>query len=221
MQRLTAPRVRIAGSGLFADRRVDGRLSAASPSIRVEARGIVDLAGGRYRDVALAAELIRPPGLVPQHDRPAGAARGLARRPVRHGALRLSADRAADRLRSDRVRGGPRRGPGNLSRAPVVVPVLVTARRVTGVGEVAGGILANLRVQGQLRVTARRLWGDDLASPPTNCAARSTWRWTCAPASMRSRSMPGCAPIRSRASAWSTCCPSCARCRGRAGAARW
>ncbi|HKR23798.1 MAG TPA: translocation/assembly module TamB, partial [Allosphingosinicella sp.] len=63
LQRLTAPRVRVQGSGLFADRRVDGRLSAASPSIRVEARGIVDLAGGRYRDVALAAELIRPPAM--------------------------------------------------------------------------------------------------------------------------------------------------------------
>jgi translocation and assembly module TamB len=42
------------------------------------------------------------------------------------------------------------------------VPVLFTARRVTGVGDVAGGILANLRVQGLLKVTARQLTGEGL-----------------------------------------------------------
>ncbi len=163
LQRLTAPRVRILASGLFADRRVDGRLSAASPSLRVDARGIVDLAGGRFRDVALAAELTRPPAMF----------RNMTGRQVRLAALldgrfgtarfvyRLTAPRIAfDDTGFEQVRA---EGRGNLSRPPVIVPVLVTARRVTGVGEVAGGILANLRLSGQLRVTARRLWGDDLA----------------------------------------------------------
>ena len=53
-------------------------------------------------------------------------------------------------------------GAGNLSRAPVMVPIVVTARRVTGVGDVAGGILANLRVQGVFRVTPQRLVGENL-----------------------------------------------------------
>ena len=53
-------------------------------------------------------------------------------------------------------------GAGNLSRAPVLVPIVVTARRVTGVGDVAEGILANLRLQGVLRVTAQRLVGENL-----------------------------------------------------------
>ena len=53
-------------------------------------------------------------------------------------------------------------GRGRLSRWPVIVPAVATARRVTGVGDVAGAILANLRVQGQLRVTPQRLTGDDL-----------------------------------------------------------
>src|SRR3546814_6641687 len=47
-------------------------------------------------------------------------------------------------------------GRGQLSDEPVSVPVVVTARRVTGVGDVAGGILRNLRVQGVLKVTKRR-----------------------------------------------------------------
>jgi translocation and assembly module TamB len=48
------------------------------------------------------------------------------------------------------------------------VPILLTARRVTGVGDVAGGILANLRVEGVLKVTAKQLTGEGLASPPTS-----------------------------------------------------
>src|SRR3546814_16922985 len=53
-------------------------------------------------------------------------------------------------------------GRGQLSDGPVSVPVVVTARRVTGVGDVAGGILRNLRVQGVLKVTKRRLTGEGL-----------------------------------------------------------
>jgi translocation and assembly module TamB len=162
LQRLTSPRVLIDGSGVVAGRRIDGRLSVASPSLRLEARGIVDLAGGDYEHVAIAAELVRPPAMFTN----------MTGRQVRLAALldgrfgsarfvyRLTAPRIAfDQTGFEEVRA---EGRGNLSRAPVVVPLLVTARRVTGVGEVAGGILANLRVQGLLRVTPQRLTGDDL-----------------------------------------------------------
>ncbi|HYN45788.1 MAG TPA: translocation/assembly module TamB, partial [Allosphingosinicella sp.] len=162
LQRLTSPRVLVSGSGFIADRRIEGRLSAISASLRIEARGIVDLAQGRYRQVALAAELTRPPAMFTN----------MTGRQIRFAALldgrfgnagfvyRLTAPRIAfDQTGFEEVRA---EGRGNLSRAPVIVPVLVTARRVTGVGEVAGGILANLRVQGLLRVTPRRLTGDDL-----------------------------------------------------------
>src|SRR3546814_5702076 len=53
-------------------------------------------------------------------------------------------------------------GRGQLSRPPVAVPIVFTARRVTGIGDVAGGILANLRVQGVLKVTDKRLTGEGL-----------------------------------------------------------
>ena len=162
LQRLTSPRVLVNGSGTFADRRLDGRLSLLSASLRIEARGIVDLAGGDYEDVAIAAELIRPPAMFPN----------MTGRQVRLAALidgRFGTARFVYRLTSphiafdqtgfEEVRA---EGRGNLSRAPVIVPVLVTARRVTGVGEVAGGILANLRVQGAVQVTPQRLTGDDL-----------------------------------------------------------
>ena len=66
---------------------------------------------------------------------------------------RLAADRVAfDNTGFERVRAA---GAGHFSKAPVIVPIRFTAARVTGVGDVAGGILRNLKVDGALRVTAQ------------------------------------------------------------------
>ena len=163
LQRLTAPRIRINGNGTFADRRIAGRLSLLSASLRVDARGAIDLARGRYDDVEVAAALLRPPAMF----------RNMTGRDVRLAALvdgrfggadfvyRLTAPRIAfDETGFEEVRAS---GRGRLTRAPVAVPILATARRVTGVGDTAAGILANLRIEGALRVTAQRLTGERLA----------------------------------------------------------
>jgi len=162
LQRLTASRVLVRGNGLFTDRRLDGRLSLMSAALRIEARGLVDLRRSRYEHVQIAAELLRPPALFPNMtgrqvrlaatlDGPFGTAAFV---------YRLTAPRVAfDNTGFEEVRG---EGRGNLSRAPVRVPLLATARRVTGVGDVVGGILSNLRVQGMLEVTPLRLSGDNL-----------------------------------------------------------
>jgi translocation and assembly module TamB len=162
LQRLTAPRVLVSGHGLFEGGRVDGRVSLRSAALRLEARGVVDLRRNLYERVEIAADLLHPPAMFTN----------MTGRQVRMAALldgpfgsaaftyRLTAPRIAfDETGFEEVRI---EGRGHLSRAPVTVPVLATARRVTGVGEVAGGILANLRVAGSLMVTPQRLGGDDL-----------------------------------------------------------
>ena len=53
-------------------------------------------------------------------------------------------------------------GQGRLSKAPVKVPVRFTARRITGVGDVAGGILANISVDGVVLATRSTLIGENL-----------------------------------------------------------
>lgn len=162
LQRLTAPRILVNGRGTLEDRRIDGALSLRSPALIVDARGIVDLGRNRYRDIEIAAELLRPPAMFTNMtgrrvrmaavlDGPFGTADFL---------YQLTSPQIAfDRTGFEEVRI---EGRGRLSRWPVTVPALASARRVTGVGDVAGGILANLRVQGLLRVTPQRLTGDDL-----------------------------------------------------------
>ena len=163
LQRLTAPRVTVESSGTVDGSRVDGRLSLRSASLRVEARGAVDLGEGRYDDVRLAADLLRPSALF----------LNMTGRQVRMSALldgqfgdaafvyRVTAPRIAfDQTGFEEVRAT---GRGRLTRAPVAVPLVATARRVTGVGDVASDILANLRLEGVLQVTPRQLTAERVA----------------------------------------------------------
>lgn len=162
LQRLTSPRVRVAASGLFAERRVDGRLSLRSEAFRADARGVVDLAGARYEDVRIAATLIRPPAMF----------LNMTGRDIRLAALLdggfgdarfvyrvTSPHMQFDNVGFDEVRVT---GAGNLSRMPIAIPMLAAAQRVTGVGEMAADILAHPRLAGTLQLTPARLTGDRL-----------------------------------------------------------
>lgn len=162
-RRLTEGRVLVNARGTFEDRRARGAASLRSAAIRLETRGIVDFRRNSYQGVQIAAELLRPSATL----------RNMTGRQIRMTALlngpfgranfvyRLTAPRVAlDNTGFEEVR---MEGRGRLSRAPVTVPLLATARRVTGVGDVAGAILANLRLQGDLMVTSRHITGENFA----------------------------------------------------------
>jgi translocation and assembly module TamB len=179
-QRLSSPRLRIAGSGLFSGRRIDGRLSLLSGAVRADARGIVDLAGARYDDVRIAARLTHPPAMF----------LNMTGRDIRLAALldggfgdaRFVYRVTAPHMRFDNVGFDEVRvaGAGNLSRFPIAIPMQASALRVTGVGEMAADILRHPRLAGTMRLTADRLagsglvftsaWGRGLVDPTVDLA---------------------------------------------------
>ena len=53
-------------------------------------------------------------------------------------------------------------GRGKLSPWPMRVPLLLKARAITGVGDVAGGILANISIEGMLPITPKLVRGEKL-----------------------------------------------------------
>ncbi len=162
LQRLTMPRVLVHGAGTLADRRLKGTLALRSGSMDVTADGTLDLAENAYRGVRLHAILLRPPALFPNM-----TGRDIELRAILDGAFataafeyRLTARRFAfDTTGFEEARAA---GRGHFSKAPVLVPIRFTAARVTGVGDVAGGILRNLTMEGVLRVTSKLVTGDDL-----------------------------------------------------------
>jgi translocation and assembly module TamB len=161
--RLTAPAVQVSGRATLEDRQLEGRLALRSPAMNVIATGIIDLAQSRFRDLRIGADLLRPPALFPNMTGQKVRLVALLNGPFRSFAFayRVTSPRVAfDNTGFEDVWA---QGRGRFSKAPVTVPLLMSARRVTGVGDVAGGILANLRVEGLLKVTGKALTGDGLA----------------------------------------------------------
>ncbi|WP_260598552.1 translocation/assembly module TamB domain-containing protein [Sphingomonas endolithica] len=162
LMRLTSPRVLVDGAATLANRRLEGRLGLRSAALRVDTTGAIDLAASAYRNLRIAARLLRPPALFPNM-----TGRDIALRAIVDGSFataafdyRLTAERAAfDDTGFEIVRAA---GKGRFSKAPVSVPIRLTAARVTGVGDVAGGILRNIGIDGVLKVTPEVLTGTDL-----------------------------------------------------------
>ncbi|CAN5198116.1 translocation/assembly module TamB domain-containing protein [soil metagenome] len=159
---LTAPSVRVKGNAMLANRRLDTHLAIGSPSLAIGANGVVDLANSAFDGMKIDVRLLKPAALVPNM-----TGQNVQLKLLLDGTFAtasfdylLTADRAAfDTTGFDAVRAS---GRGRLSKTPVIVPLKLTARRVTGVGDVAGGILGNISVQGLLRVTSKVLTGDGL-----------------------------------------------------------
>lgn len=159
---LAGPQVRVKGNARLDNRRLDTHVALASAALAASANGIVDLAGNRFDGMRLDVRLLKPSALVSNV-----AARNVQLAVRLNGPWSsaafdylLTADQAAFGTTGfETVRAS---GQGRLGGSPLDVPLKLTARRVTGVGDVAGGILANLGVQGVLRVSGATLTGDNL-----------------------------------------------------------
>lgn len=162
LQRLSTPLISIKGSATLKGRLLDGEIAASSPAIHVVARGGVDLGANAYRQVRLGVDLLQPSALF-------GNMRGRNVRLVwtldggfghANFAYRLTSPQVQfDNTGFTDVRA---EGRGTASPWPMRVPLRLQARGVTGVGDVAGAILANVRVEGMLDVTDKLLRGDNL-----------------------------------------------------------
>ena len=162
LARLTTPLVNIRGDATLESRVLDGQLTLRSSALRVVARGALDLARNRYRDVRLGADLLRPPALFPN----------MTGRNVRMVWTLDGPFASADysyRLTSPGVKFDDTgfvdvraEGRGRLTGWPMRVPLRLQARAITGVGDVAGAMLANPRIEGWLSITPKLVRGDGL-----------------------------------------------------------
>ena len=162
LARLTAPVVGVTGEGRLAERILNGRLALTSPSLRAVARGGLDLAENRYRDLRLGVDLLRPRALFPN----------MSGRNVRLVWTLDGPFSRADysyRLTSPNLKFDDTgfidvraEGRGRLTPWPMRVPLRLSSRAITGVGDEAGAILANARLEGLLTITPKLVRGEGL-----------------------------------------------------------
>ena len=162
LHRLTLPAANIRGDGTLKNRLLNGQLVASTPELRAVARGAFDLASGSYRGMRLGIDLLKPPALFPNMtgrnvrmvwtlDGPAATADYSYRLTSPH----VQFDETGfDQLHAE--------GRGKLGPWPMRVPIRLSARSITGIGDVAGAMLANPSIQGWLAITPKLVRGDGL-----------------------------------------------------------
>jgi len=160
--RLAAPMVRVTAAATLDRRQLTGEVGLRSAALAVTGTGTLDLAESRFRAVRIDGHLLRPDRLV---DRLAGRrigwtvmlAGGFGRPDYRY---RLAAEQVAiGRTGIERLLVA---GRGRWGGRPLHLPVTLSAARVTGLGDVAGGILTNLTVAGRLHIAPPAITGEDL-----------------------------------------------------------
>ena len=162
LMRLTAPVIQVRGGATLEDRILDGELTLGSPSLRAVAAGRIDLATSAYRRVRVGVDLLRPPALFPNMtgreirllwtlDGPFARANYSYR--LTSPLMKFDATGFVD-VRAE--------GRGQLTKWPMRVPLTLNARAITGVGDVAGAILARAKLVGMLTVTPKFVRGEDL-----------------------------------------------------------
>jgi translocation and assembly module TamB len=161
-QRLATGLVTIRGEATLKNRVLDGQLTAGTPELRAVARGALDLADNRFRGMRLGIDLLKPPALFTNMtgknvrmvwtlDGPFGTADYSYRLTSTH----VQFDNTGfEQLHAE--------GAGRLTPWPMRVPIRLSARAITGVGDVAGAMLANPKIEGWLTVTPRQVRGDGL-----------------------------------------------------------
>lgn len=162
LHNLTQRLVTIRGDGTLKDRQLDGQLSAASPELRAVAKGRIDLASNSYRAMRLGIDLIKPTALFDNMT-------GKSVRMVWTLDGPFASATYSYRLTSDFVRFDDQgfaalraEGAGRLSAWPMRVPIRLSATAITGIGDVAGAMLANPKIEGWLTLTPKMVQGQDL-----------------------------------------------------------
>jgi len=162
LQRLTAPIVTVRGDAVLEKRILDGQLQLASPALHAVAKGSLDLANNRYHAMRLGIDLLKPPALFPNM-----TGKGVRMVWTLDGPF-ATADYSY-RLTSQGVKFDNTgfvelhaEGRGRLTPWPMRVPIRLQARAITGIGDVAGAMLAHPQIEGWLAITPKLVRGDGL-----------------------------------------------------------
>lgn len=139
---------------------IDGRLS--SDAARLGISGGIDLGNSRYEGLKLAANILRPSAIAP-----AVRANGLRATATLDGAFALpTVDYRADAnslaFNDIVVEGLSLAGKARVDADQIVIPVAGRAARIRGLDTVAGGMLVQVRLDGDLAYSNGRILSDNL-----------------------------------------------------------
>ena len=148
--RLTDPAIQLDLTTTLANRTADTRLQAHSDAFALDASGLIDLGQSRFGNLRVEARLPRPGAIAPNVSgrdvRVAATLSGAFATPAVD--YRVSATTLA--FGTTGISGLQASGKAVIDTDRIAVPIHATARAVTGLNAAAGGLLTNLRIDGDL-----------------------------------------------------------------------
>ncbi len=162
IMRALSPVANIDFAATLNSRIADIRGSVRSAALVLGASGIVDLGNGSFKDLALDIQLLRP-SIIARNVSGANV-RGKA---LLNGAFAgpiVAYSATATRLAFDTTtfEGVTLSGEAQGQTDRFLIPVNARARRVTGINQIAGGLLTNVRMNGDLAIADGRLLSDNM-----------------------------------------------------------
>lgn len=144
------------------DRRFDIAADIGNANFAFDANGLVDLGESRMRDLAIGFRLLQP-GTIAENLSGAGIAANLTLNGP-FSAPQIAYDVTAARLGFNDISviGLRASGAARLDRDAWLVPVNARARRIAGLNAAAGGLLENVRLDGDLAYSNARLMSDNM-----------------------------------------------------------
>jgi translocation and assembly module TamB len=161
-QPMLQPSVAVDIAARLQDRRVSGRATLGSDAFTVQAAGLADLGRNQFRDFRIDAELRRA-GAVAKNL----TARNARAKVVLNGPFarpRVAYDIAAEMVGfgDTTIEALHASGDARVDPDRILIPVKATARRIAGLNAAAGGLLTNIRIDGDLAVSGGRVMSDNL-----------------------------------------------------------
>lgn len=162
IMRALSPVANVDMAATFEDRVANINGSVRSAAIVMGASGIADLGEGRFNDLALDIQLLRP-SIIARNV----SGTNIHGKALLNGAFvgpLVAYSATATRLSFDitTFEGVSLSGEARGQSDRFVIPVNARARRVTGVNQIAGGLLTNVRMNGDLAIANGRLLSDNM-----------------------------------------------------------
>ena len=162
LMRALSPVTTLDIAAIFAKRtaKIDGTVRSAA--VALDANGIADLGKGSFKDLALNFRIFRPAIIGANVSGSNIQGKALLNGSFAAPVIAYSAN--AGRLAFDATtfEGVTITGEAQTRSDRFVIPVSARARRVTGINQIAGGLLTNVRLNGDLAIANGRLLSDNL-----------------------------------------------------------
>lgn len=159
---LLAPETAIDITTTANERRFDLAARIGNENFALDAKGLVDLGESRMRDLAIGFRLLQP-GAIAENLNGAGIVANLTLDGA-FAAPRIAYEVNAARLGFNdmAILGLRASGAARLDRDAWIIPVSARASRIAGLNAAAGGLLENVRLDGDLAYSNARLMSDNM-----------------------------------------------------------